>query len=97
MKQFARFVSLSAVMIFSGVSLNTQAMDLSESSFKSNIELQLTRLKAEALIDVKYELQKQFKASKTLYLGQVAKSEAIKTQLTRRTHTALNNLENLAD
>ncbi|WP_144391692.1 hypothetical protein [Pleionea sediminis] len=96
MKQFARFVSLSAVVFFSGVSLNTQALDLNTQSFESNIELQLTRLKAEALISVKYEIKNQLKAPKSLILGEVAKPKAMKNQLAQNTNV-LNNLENLAE
>ena len=62
MTQFARV--FAAVLIFSVMSINTQAQDFQPTSFKSNIELQLTRIKAEALVSVIYELKQQLKETK---------------------------------
>lgn len=93
MTQFARV--FAAVLIFSAMSINTQAQDFEPTGFKSNIELQLTRIKAEALVSVIYELKQQLKESKPFYMGLSAESEAATKTLTQR--NTLNNLEDLAD
>ncbi len=97
MKQFARLISLSAILMASGVSLNTQALEIDVLDFDTNIELQMTRLKAEALVDVIYELKQQLKAPKTLYLGSVAKPEATELKLAQHQVEVLDNVVTLAD
>ncbi len=81
----------------SGVSLNTQALGLDVNDFQTNIELQMTRLKAEALVDVVYELRQQLKAPKALYLGSVAKPEATEMKLAQHRVEVLDDVVTLAD
>jgi hypothetical protein len=96
MKQFARLISLFAILLVSGVSLNTQALEV-EVDFQTNLELQLARIKAEALTDVTYELKQQLKASKTLYLGAVVKPEATQIELAQHRFEVLETVVTLAD
>ena len=97
MKQFARILSLSAVLIASGMSLNTQALELEEVSFDANIELQIARLKAEALVSVTYELKEQLKLPRNLFLGNVAKPAATELKLAQHSDNVLDNMAKLAD
>jgi hypothetical protein len=96
MKQFARLISLCAMLAISGVSLNTQALEI-DMNFQTNLELQMARIKAEALTEVSYELKQQFKASKTLFLGAVAKPVATQMELAQHSVEELETVVTLAD
>ncbi|NVJ52016.1 MAG: hypothetical protein HWE13_04300 [Gammaproteobacteria bacterium] len=96
MKQSARFFSLLAVFV-SGVSLNTQAQDFGIEAIESNLEMQMARLKAEALVQLRYEVLANIRASKELFIGDVAPSMATEKSLTERKTLPLDNLVELAD
>ncbi len=96
MKQFAKLVTLGALALISGVSLNTQAVESEDFTFKSNLELQMTRLKMEALVNLAYQVKTELKTNSGFYAGNVAKSVATNKLLAQHS-VRVNNLEKLAD
>jgi|GEM_PF-4473424 len=96
MKQSASFFTLLAIFV-SGVSLNTQAQGLPAAEFETNLEKQFARLKAEALVELQYEVKANIQASKIGYLGTVAKPEATQSILAEQAQLMFDNLVKLAD
>ncbi|MEE4244756.1 MAG: hypothetical protein V2I33_05065 [Kangiellaceae bacterium] len=73
MKQFARLVGLWVIMVLAGFTNNVEATEYSEHDFKVALEVHMTRMKAEALVEFNYQLKQTLKQPKTLFLGVMAK------------------------